>query len=436
MLYSLSKSFTSTAVGFAVAENKLKVEDQVISFFPQDAPEQISEHLAALRVKDLLTMSVGHAEDSTGKLWGENNWVKKFLSLPIANQPGSAFLYNSGATYMLSALVQKVTGQKVIDYLTPRLFAPLGIEGATWETCPRGINTGGWGLKLQTEALAKFGQLYLEKGVWNGRQILPAAWVDEATTFKIQQPGGADLERLKKQSDWHQGYCYQFWRCRHNAFRGDGAFGQYTIVMPEQDAVIAITSESPSMQGEMDLIWDSLLPAMKENALAPDKNPQARLKKTLSSLALSLPVGQRSSTTAGKISGKSFKLETNEGCVEGVSFRFKTDACVFTLKDNKGEYPITCGLEKWVQGETAMPGTPPKLTSGDLGPISKVAASGTWKDENTFEMTWRFIETPHHDMVTCHFDRDKVKVEFMNSVTELMPSRKEKRPALVGQMLG
>src|SRR6266404_1441274 len=109
MLYSLSKSFTSTAVGFAVAEKKLKVEDQVISFFPQDVPEQISEHLAALRVKDLLTMSVGHAEDSTGKLWGENNWVKKFLSLPIANQPGSAFLYNSGATYMLSALVQKVT---------------------------------------------------------------------------------------------------------------------------------------------------------------------------------------------------------------------------------------------------------------------------------------------------------------------------------------
>ena len=209
MLYSLSKSFTSTAVGLAVAEGKLSVNDRVVTFFPNDLPANVSEHLAALRVKDLLTMSVGHAQDSTGSLWSEENWVKKFLSLPIANVPGSTFLYNSGATYMLSAIVQKVTGQKVIDYLTPRLFVPLGIEGASWESCPRGINSGGWGLKLTTESLAKFGQLYLQNGMWNGRQILPATWVAEATSFKIQQPA-PDLDRAKQNSDWHQGYCYQF----------------------------------------------------------------------------------------------------------------------------------------------------------------------------------------------------------------------------------
>jgi CubicO group peptidase (beta-lactamase class C family) len=434
MLYSLSKSFTSTSVGFAVTEKRISVDDYVTKFFPDDLPEKISDNLAALQVKHLLTMSVGHAEDSTGKLWGEQNWAKKFLSLPIQNLPGSAFLYNSGATYMLSAIVQKVTGEKIIDYLKPRLFVPLEIQGATWETCPRGINTGGWGLKLRTEALAKFGQLYLQKGNWKGKQILPAAWVDEATTFKIQQPGGSDLERLKQQSDWHQGYCYQFWRCRHNAFRGDGAFGQFTIVMPEQDAVIAITSESPSMQGELDLVWDHLLPAMKEGSTPANRDAQKQLTHQLASLALSPSKGQISSPTATRISGRQFKIETNKGCVEEASLSFQNHACVFALKDNKGQFSVTCGLEKWVEGQTSMPGTPPKLTAGDLGPTSRVAASGTWTAENTFEMTWRFIETPHHDTVTCHFDGDNVKIEFLNSLTKMTPSRKEIRPALVGKL--
>ena len=153
---------------------------------------------------------------------------------------------------MLSAIVQKLTGQKVIDYLQPRLFAPLEIRDVTWETCPHGINTGGWGFAVHTEDIAKFAQFYLQRGQWNGKQILPQSWVEEATTFKIQQPAGdgQDLEQLKKSDEWHQGYCYQFWRCTHHCFRGDGAFGQYGIVMPEQDAVIAITSETADMPGE------------------------------------------------------------------------------------------------------------------------------------------------------------------------------------------
>ncbi|HWH72176.1 MAG TPA: serine hydrolase, partial [Candidatus Sulfotelmatobacter sp.] len=436
MLYSLSKSFTSTAVGFAVAEGRLKVIDPVISFFPKDLPETVSENLAALRVKDLLTMSVGHAEDSTGSLWGEENWVKKFLSLPIQNRPGSTFLYNSGATYMLSAIVQQVTGQKVIDYLKPRLFEPLGIEKASWETCPRGINSGGWGLSVPTEALAKFGQLYLQKGSWKGKQLLPAGWVEEATTFKIQQDANAsDLERRKERSDWHQGYCYQFWRSRHHSFRGDGAFGQYTLVLPEQEAVVAITSETPNMQGELELVWQHVLPAMKAAPLPANKSAQAQLREKLASLALLPPKCQAASPTAARVSDKRFQVESNAACVENVSFRFRHQSCVFTLKDNRGEYPITCGMEKWVQGETTMPGTPPKLTQGGGSTKSRIAASATWKDDTTLEMTWQYIETPHHDTVTCRFEGDKVRIEFMNSVTRLSPSRKEKRPSLQGQIV-
>jgi CubicO group peptidase (beta-lactamase class C family) len=432
MLYSLSKSFTSTAVGLAAAEGKLSVDDTVISFFPDKLPSSIEENLRALKVKDLLTMSVGHAQDSTPSITKEEDWVKTFLALPIAHPPGTVFLYNSGATYMLSAIVQKVTGQKVIDFLTPRLFRPLAIEGMTWETCPRGINTGGWGLSLRTEALAKFGQLYLQRGAWGDRHLLPATWVAEATSFKIQQPS-PDLEKAKRESDWHQGYCYQFWRCRNNAFRGDGAFGQYTIVMPEQEAVIAITSESPSMQGEMNLIWEHLLPAIQPGPL-PANRAADELKQALVALRLEPPRGQPSSPTARRISGKTLVVEPNDAGVASISFFFKGDDCVFTLRDGQGSYPIVCGSQQWLHGQTAMPGTPPSLTSGKLPSPAKVAACGTWKDDQTYEMTWRFTETPHHDTVTCHFEGETLRVEFMNSVTRLSPSRKEKRSALVAKL--
>ncbi len=434
-LYSMSKSFTSTAVGFAVAEGKLRVEDKVISFFPDDRPSQVSENLAALRVKDLLTMSVGQGKEPTSAMVQSENWVKTFLTWPIDHPPGSVFLYNSGATYMLSAIVQQVTGMRVFDYLTPRLFGPLHIEGATWETCPRGINVGGWGLSVPTEALAKFGQLYLRKGIWERQQVLSSAWVEEATTFKIQQPAPANPSRPKEQNDWLQGYCYQFWRSQHRCFRGDGAFGQFTIVMPEQDAVIAITGESNNMQGELDLVWEHLLPAMKDRPLPADSAVQERLRQTLASLNLTPPTGSSTSPAAERISGKPYKLEANDLGLQAATFTFGPQTCLFSMRDAQTDYPISCGFGKWQRGETALPGTPPRLVSGGApkkGTPAKVAASAAWKNDTTFEITLRYYETPHHDMVTCRFDNNKAQIAFLSSIA----SPKDKRPVLQGELMG
>jgi CubicO group peptidase (beta-lactamase class C family) len=171
-LYSTSKSFTAAAVGLALADKKLKLDDKVISFFPNELPNPISPYLEELTVKDVLMMSDGMDPDPTVKVNTDTNWVKAFFAIPIVNKPGAKFLYNSAGTYMLSAIVQKVTGQKVIDYLRPRLFEPLGIFGEDWEISPQGVNTGGWGLRLKTEDMAKFGQLYLQDGVWKGKRIL------------------------------------------------------------------------------------------------------------------------------------------------------------------------------------------------------------------------------------------------------------------------
>ena len=435
-MYSMSKSFTSTAIGFAVAEGKLRVDDRVVSFFPNDLPEKVSDHLAALRIKDLLTMSVGNEKEPTQGMIKEANWVRTFLASPISDRPGTKFMYNSAATYMCSAIVQQVTGQRMLDYLTPRLFQPLGIDGPTWERCPRGIDIGGWGLGIQTEGLAKFGQLYLQKGVWRGQRLLPVSWIEEATSFKIQQPVSEAAAQSKDKNDWLQGYCYQFWRCRHNAVRGDGAFGQFTIMMPDQDAVLAITSESNNMQEQLNLVWEHLLPAMHDQPLAPAQVKQTQLQQRLANLAFVPPKARPSSAWASRVSGKTFRLEPNALGLQSASFQFHETDCLVDFRDAQTVYPITCGIERWRPGETALPGTPPRLVSGGApkpGTEAKLVASGTWRHEDTFDMMFRYYETPHHDSVACRFEGDTLEVTFLSSLAKMNPQPKDSRPVLRGR---
>jgi CubicO group peptidase (beta-lactamase class C family) len=241
-MFSLSKSFTSTAVGLAIAEGKFTIEDPVLKFFPDEAPEKPSANLRAMRVRDLLTMSTSHHnEDIQGFPYNsEESVVKKFLALPVTHKPGTFFVYNTPATYMLSAIVQKTTGQPVLEYLRPRLFAPLGIANPTWEASKQGVSMGGFGLSIRTEDIARFGQLYLQRGKWQGRQLVPESWVATATSRWMSN--GSNPE-----SDWEQGYGFQFWRCRHGVFRGDGASGQFCVVFPELDAVAPAICKAYSM---------------------------------------------------------------------------------------------------------------------------------------------------------------------------------------------
>lgn len=434
-LYSLSKSFTSTAIGLAVAEGRLKVDDKVISFFPDDKPATVSANLAAMRVKDLLSMATGHDKDTTGKLRdsGGDNWVKAFLEQPVEHEPGTFFVYNSGATYMLSAIIQMLTGQTLLQYLRPRLFQPLAIDDVDWEVDPRGINTGGWGLRVKTEDIAKFGQLYLQKGEYNGKRILPVAWVEEATRSHIMSKGS---NRKPEDDDWQQGYCYQFWRCRNGAYRGDGAFGQYCIVMPKEDMVVAITSETGDMQAILNHVWNHILPTVKATGVPADKDVQAQLQKKLASLALPLTPGKPTSELASKMNGKSFKLADNELKINKVSFEFDKGWCLFRVTDDQGEHLVVNGLGNWKIGLTDLSTMPLKLV---LTPVpgekkTKIAANGAWVDDATFEMTWRFIETAHYETVRCKFEGDSVQVEFKRSLA-IIGNTKDPRPVLSGKAI-
>ncbi|MDR1722706.1 MAG: beta-lactamase family protein [Tannerella sp.] len=264
VMHSVSKTFTATGIGFAVSEGKLKLTDKVTTFFPDKMPAEVNDNLKALEIRHLLMMSSGHDVEPKR---GEGDWLETFFHAPFEHEPGTFFVYNSLATYVLSAIIQTVTGDKLIDYLTPRLFQPLGIKDARWDESAAGINCGGWGLYVKTEDMAKLGLFILQKGEWDGKRLLPAAWFDEATTSKIESlPAGTRKEDLKmkaEDSDWLQGYCYQMWRSRHNSFRADGAYGQYILVLPEQNAVIAATAQVNDMQAELNLIWEYLLPAFK-----------------------------------------------------------------------------------------------------------------------------------------------------------------------------
>ena len=279
VLWSLSKSFNSTAVGLAVAEGKLSLEDPVLKFFPAGAPADPSDNLQAMRVRDLLTMSGGH--DTEPKFQIESGpSVREFLAHPVAHKPGTWFRYNTPGSYMLSAIVTKATGQTVLDYLKPRLFEPLGIDNPEWGATAEGFNFGGYGLFVRTEDIAKFGQLYLQKGKWDGKQLLPEKWIEAATSKQVDN----DKAPSGRNPDWRQGYGFQFWRCQHNAYRGDGRDGQICLVIPEQDAVIAITARTGQMQTELDLVWEKLLPAFRAEPLPADAAAQEKLKQELAGL--------------------------------------------------------------------------------------------------------------------------------------------------------
>lgn len=425
-MYSTSKSFTATAVGIAIGEKKLSVEDKVVSFFPDLAPKPLPPHLADLTVKHLLSMTVGHSPDPSQVIpGGSDAWVKAFLATPIVNEPGATFLYNSMASYMLSAIVTKVTGEKVIDYLKPRLFEPLGISGIDWETDPAGNNTGGWGLRLHTEDMAKFGQLFLQDGVWEGRRLLPEGWVAEASSSKILQDPKAPAEQRAK-SDWNQGYCYQMWRCRHNAFRCDGAFGQYIVMMPEQDAVLVITSQTGNMQGILDLAWDRLLPAMHGSSLPANPKAAAALRTRLKDLALPAPTGQPLPERERQFSGKSFTLAANQRNIKTIGFEFKKGECELKLADDRGAYTIPVRAGAWEFSKTERRG--PYLVSRAKNSLAglppfKVACAYRWLDDGALELTLRYIESPHTEKLVCRVTGEQID---LNVETFIRPAFKVK----------
>jgi len=418
VLYSLSKSFASTAVGLAAAEGKLSIDDPVVSFFPDEVPADAGNNLKSMRVRDLLMMSTGHQDEPPTS--PDKVSVQSFFAQPVPHLPGTHFKYNTAATFMQSAIVQKVTGQTALDYLQSRLFAPLGIAHPVWDTNYQGISLGGYGLRVRTEDIAKFGQLYLQKGNWQGKQLLPAEWV--ALASSKQTSNGSNPK-----SDWNQGYGFQFWRCRNNAFRGDGAFGQFCVVMPEQDAVVAITSGVKDMQAVLNLIWDKLLPALQSQSLPADTARHAQLQEKLKGLKLRPAQGSPTSSAADRALNRKFVFPANDQKIESLVLGSADSGNTLTLKltiDGK-ETAVPCGYQEWRTGRAPSFG-------GALAqfPDEPVAGSFGWSGDDTCVIRHCAYETPFVTTLTLKFDADSVTFDSEANVA-FGPT---KRPQLVGRV--
>ena len=411
-LWSLSKSFTSTAIGFAVEEGLIQIHDFVKDYFPEKFPENPTWQLKQLRIIDLLTMSTGHtSEPRLGQ--SSDDWVKLFLESELKLRPGTYFMYNTPATYMLSAIIQRVTGEKLVDYLYPRLFEPLGIDRPEWETDPRGINTGGWGLHLTTEDIAKFGVFYIQKGKWNGNQLLSSDWIKMATSKQVSN--GSDPN-----NDWSQGYGFQFWRSRFNTYRGDGAMGQFCLVIPEHNTIVAITSGTDNMGGIMQIVWDELLPKMNSSEMIFNPEGIDILRKKSASLELKPVDGKMSKGLAKKFFNKKIKIAKNKEGVEFIFFNSKKNEV--EIKVNGKIETIPFGFGKYIKSE--LKGHLPFTSSNHkIIPKSslrysknkKIAVSGAWITENKFQLRIYQYETPARLDYIFNFKNGELKWDCKKS---------------------
>jgi hypothetical protein len=272
----------------------------------------------------------------------------------------------------------------------------LGIENPIWETAPRGINLGGTGLHIKTEDIARFGQMYLQKGMWQGQRLVPEKWIDEATKAT------SDNSNTQTNPDWSVGYGYQFWRCRHDAYRGDGAFGQYCIVMPEQDAVLTMISGVQDMQIVLDKVWKHLLPAMRSETLP--ENPQAYNELCNKLAALSLPVvhGQVSSPKAEQWSGKTYKLDANHLNLQSVALQFGEKNTTLILSDERGEHRIQIDHSMWLKGNSDIRGR------GD----ESIAACGAWTADDTYEVRICCTGDAYCPIFRFHYTSGELRLEI------------------------
>ncbi len=421
IMYSVSKSFTSTAVGLASQEGLLDVNDLITAHFPELVPKEPAEQMKQMRLCDLLRMATGHQNDANPVLKArkDGQWTRAFFETNVEFKPGTHFVYNSAASYMLAATVQKVSGTTLAEFLRPRLFEPLGIEQPLWGKSEEGVNLGDGGLTLRTEDLAKFGLLYLQKGMWNGKRILSEQWVEDASSRQVSTGGNPD-------SNWDAGYGYQFWRNRVTGYRADGAFGQFSFVLPKYDAVLAMTSGTSDMHGVMNAVWEHLLPALRERPLADNPGGRDKLAIKLSALTLPVQAGAPTSPLGSEVSGKTFKFPSNELGVSTSSLDFSGPAPRITFTDADGTHPITCGTGKWVRGATRFQKRISNVFDSDN---QAIAASCAWSDAHTFVAKLCFHETPYTLSSTFSFEKGQLSIDIVHNLRW----GETKRPRITGQ---
>ena len=382
-IFSFSKSFTSTAIGFAEQEGLLKLEERVVDIFPDLLPETVSDNLREMNLYHLLTMTCGH--DTEEPSWDHPDWIRRFLAHPVLHKPGAHFLYNTQGTNLLAAVLYRKTGEHLLDYLRPRLLEPLVINGATCAKLSDGMFMGGGGFWVFNVYLARFMHLVLQKGLWEGKRLLNDRWFRCACTKQVENYG---------EKDWGRGYGFQFWQCTPwGVFRADGAFGQFGIAIPQKDAVVVITSAVEMMQKVLDCVWEFLLPAMDDGSLPGDDAAAARFRRKLSHLEIHPFPASCSGSNEALFQGKELIPEkplcgfdqligiVGPGLVEfggpltSLGFSFGLGEMTLSVKQEGAEFSLPVGMD----GHFRTTETP----------VGDYAAQGRWRSHGVLEIEVR-----------------------------------------------
>ena len=421
-VYSVSKTFTTTALGLAVADGLVGLDDTVLQHLPELDADVTDPRSRSLTLRHLASMSAGHLDDALGPAHAldPEHLVRGFLRLPPEREPGTHFAYSQPCTYTLAAVVQRVTGQRLTDYLRPRLLDPLGVGAAAWHQHPRGSDVGYSGLHVGADDIARLAQLYLQRGRWGGEQLLPEAWVEEASRPQV----GTEQE---EDPDWRLGYGLQLWRSRHG-YRADGAYGQLGLVLPEQDAVVALTSECGSVQPLLDLVWQHLLPALsgETQGSVPGGSPggtpggtsgasatpaDAALARRLA--ALRLPSLDARAAPADAAAWDGIRLgatpasSTEEPAPTAVTARRTDGGWVLDLVHDRERLSVPVAGRGWRSADGEVHGvddpdvdpaaeqSAPGEASPEPSAVVPVATSGGWSEDGSLAVDVVFQQTPH-----------------------------------------
>lgn len=421
-LQSHTKTYAATAVGIAYTEGILKLDERIIDIFHEYAPASPSENLKKLTVHNVLSMGCGMETMPRPTA----DWIKDFIAIPVVNEPGTAFMYNSTGSTLLGAIVRKKTGLGLHDYLKPRLFDKIGIDASNlrWYCMPDGMEIGGGGLLATTEDNLRLMKLYADGGVWEGERILAEEYVRLAST--MQNDSSTEVAVNPPATDNFLGYGYQLWMCRpEGVYRADGAMGQFTIVVPDRNMIIAITENASGATGgegpqqTLNYVWDFLdeIPKGEGAAIASDGGASSALAKRLASLALARPMYAPHSAMSDVICGKTYEItegDLNFGDASGVfmggarvpsgisSFRFEFDGdlCYMNFEQENKTHRVVM----------AMNGGYADNVLGE-GVVTRVLASCAWRSENTLRVSMRWIETCHERKYDFCFDGEDLTVE-------------------------
>lgn len=395
--FSCSKTFVAAAVGIAIGEKRLRLDDRLVSFFPKQLPKVVSWRLNSITVRDLLTMQSGFVVDTKMRN-ASTQWIKDYLAHPMNAAPGRRFQYDSIDTYLLSAIVQQVTGMTLLDYLAEKVFRYLNIREVRWEQSPEGINTGGWGLYIQGESLAKFGQLLLQRGQWNGRQLIPAQWVGEMMKQQVAR-------------DKNDGYGYQMWMCQGHpgAVRADGAYGQYIIIVPDKDVVVVI-NQCNLNDGlrQREYIWNTLFKGMQDGAL-----PASEAYRQLQQREWSLPLleGELTSKVLADYLGKTISLGKNP--LGWSALRFVADD-IMEITDTVGRKgQVVMGHQAWATSSVPLyPLNARYAVRNQFSTISPpflVGACYAWQGDE-LQVKLHFVNWMGAVLLKLHFEGNTVNI--------------------------